>query len=505
MSDEPELSPKSTPAARALTALAVALFLGAVCVISLHPIAITDFWWQARTGELIVESGRIPTRDPFSWTAPGRPWVAHEWLTEVLFYGLTRLPEWALFLYKCGLAAAACGLVLWRCWRRSGSLVLAFAAGLLAAAVVRNYADLRPQMLTFVLLSLLLLGLDAYHDGRMPRLPWLLPPLFVLWANLHGGVVVGMLLLTIWVTGELTERALRRVPLAPALPLALGMAASWAGIMLNPNGVHVYLYPFQVLGHPEVQDYITEWFAPNFHNWELRAFEIMLLLTLAAGALGREAPEHSGRLPLREVLMLAAMAHAALYSQRNTAPFGLAAAPVVAAGLASYWRSVEPRWSIGLRALPNARGIAAALLSVVCVGVALLFVPPGPPSTWLSRGMGMSLFPQEAARRLEAGEWPGRMYNDYVWGGYLIWHARSRRVFIDGRAEVYYPDKVFDDEMKIHRTERGWDEALDRRGVEVVLTDKNGRLADALSRHPGWSHVFTGAVESVFVRAGERP
>lgn len=492
-------------AGTALLITAALLFLAAAFIIALHPISVTDFWWQARTGELILRSGRIPHHDPFSWTARGNPWLVHEWLTEVLFYGLTRLPPWAYLLYKCGLAAVACGLVLLRAWRRSGSLVLSLGMALLAAMVVRNYADLRPQMLTFVLLALLLLGLDAHRQGEMPRLPWLLPPLFALWANLHGGVVVGVLLLTLWTAGELLERALHRLPLQPAGPLALGTLACWLAIALNPNGFQVYLYPFEVLGHPVVQDYITEWFAPDFHHSDLRPFEVLLLLLFSGAVLGREAPDHSGRMGMGEFLVLVAMTHAALVTQRNTAPFALAAAPVAAAGLASFWRSVEPDWSRALRSLPSAPALTGALLCLALFGVGMLFLPSVPPSGWVDHGLAMSTFPRAAAPRLQAGEWPGALYNDYVWGGYLIWTAPARPVFIDGRAEVYYPNKVFDDEMVIHRTERGWDAALDRRKVTVVLTQKDGSLADALSRHPGWSLAFTGPVESVFVRRKERP
>src|SRR5688572_32135439 len=181
-------------ASSALLGLSVLLALAVVFFACLNPISVTDFWWQAKTGEIIVRTGSVPARDPFSWTANGEPWLVHEWLTEVFFYlAYVHLPEWLLLFYKCGLAALACALVLARAWIRSGSLVLAIGAALAAGFVTRNYADLRPQMVTFVLLSGLLLALDEYHAGRMRRLPWALPLVFLLWANLHGGVVVGLI------------------------------------------------------------------------------------------------------------------------------------------------------------------------------------------------------------------------------------------------------------------------------------------------------------------------
>lgn len=484
---------------RLVTGGVVGLFLITVFVLCLNPIAVTDFWWQAKTGELIVQSGRIPHHDVFSWTARGNPWLVHEWLTEVLFFGLTRLPDWCLLLYKCGLGVVACGLVLLRAWRRSGSVSLALAVALFSAMALRNYADLRPQMVTYALLAGLLLGLDAHREGRMPRLPWVLPGVFMLWANLHGGVVVGVLLLGLWAVGDLIQRHLEREPLGPAIDLLKGAGFSLLAILVNPNGWEVYTYPFQVLGHPQVQDYITEWLSPNLHSWEMRSFEILLLLTCAALGVGRWS-DGRRRIGLGELLVLLAMGHAALVAQRNTAPFGLAAAPAIAAGFSGFAEAQGAKLLAEMRRDPIIRCAAQAAVGVVMVALLCWFRPQAPLGQWTAHGIAMAQFPQSAAPRLEAGEWPGRIYNDYVWGGYLIWKAPSRPVFIDGRAEVYYPNKVFEDEMTIHHAAEGWEDVLDRRGVDVVLTASSDSLAAALSRSSAWTEAYRGPVESVFTR-----
>lgn len=529
-----------------LLGLALGLLAVFVFVACLYPIAVTDFWWQARTGEIIVRTGRIPTRDELSWTAAGNPWVVHEWLTEVLFYWLlTATPRWSLLLYKAGLACVACGLVLGRAWRRSGSAPFSIAATALAALVVRNFADLRPQMLTFVLLAGALWALDEYRRGNARRLPWLLPPVFALWANLHGGVVVGLLLLTLWTVGDWIAATWLGGSGKGLRPLLLAVGASWLAAMLNPNGFHVYVYPFQVLGHPEVQDYITEWFSPNFHRPAVRPFEVLLLLLLGVAALvgarvegrrsgaessslpaGDDRPNRDSRasgagriritrrnrvnriipgghpfLPLGETLMLLAMVHAALVAQRNTAPFALAAAPVVAAGAALLWRDLARG---ALDRLLHRPSLRAAGLLLLCAGLGqgiAYYRPAGPPSGWVDAALDLPAFPRDATPWLRQGRWPGRMYNDYIWGGYLSWELYpDRKVFIDGRAEVYYPNGVFEDEMAIHRTSRDWEGRLRKRGVQVVLTQSHDALAARLRQSAEWDLVFTGKVESVFVR-----
>ena len=491
-------------AARVLTYLAAGLALLAVFFISMRPIAATDFWWQLKTGELIVHSGAIPRKDPFSWTAAGQPWVVHEWLTEVLFYFLyEHLPRWVLLGYKCGLAVVACGLVLVRGWQRSGSLALGIGAALAAACVLRNFADLRPQMISFVLLGGLLLALDRYQEGKLPKLPWILPAVFALWGNLHGGVVVGLIFIALWLAGQAIGRWIFRDPAPDLGRLFLGLAASCAAVALNPNGFHVYLYPFQVLGHPEVIDYISEWWSPNFHIEGNQAFEILLLGTPAVLALARSAP--AGR-RIGDVLVLLATAHAALISQRNTVAFALVAAPLVAAGVAALWNEVISKDALGWERLVAAAGMPALRLATAVslltatVGVLALSLPRTSSSRWYDDAVMTGDFPEGAAALLAEGMWPGKIYNDYVWGGYLIWRLPQRPVFIDGRAEVYYPTHAFDDEMKIHHVAAGWQKTLDDRGVEVVLTQKAQGLAEALKAEKDWKLAFTGKVEVVYVR-----
>lgn len=482
-------------------AVATTVLLALLC--ALNPIAVTDFWWQAKTGELIVQHGRIPTTDPFSWTAQGAPWLVHEWLIEVLFAWMARaLPREALLLWKSGLAGVVCGLVLLRAFRRSGSVAASCAAAALAALTVGNYADLRPQMATFVLLVLLLAMLDAYRDGPdrlRRRLQWAFPALFAVWANLHGGVLVGLAVFAAWTAGECLGTCLQAYGARGngRLVFTLGMCA--VAVLANPNGIHLYAYPAQVLAHPRVTGYITEWFSPDFHDRDLRAFQVLLL-----GTLGLAAPAAAAsRAALRpgELVALLALASAALTYQRNTAVFALSAAPAFACYLAVVCRAAAGRLPV------SARGgeygpLVAGTAGVACLlGLAWAVRPPGSPGSWAEWAIGWRLFPHAAADRLLRGEFPGRLYNDYSWGGYLIWRLYPhRRVFIDGRAEVYYAGGVFDDEMLIHWTQPGWHEALDRRGVQVVLTRRTGLLAGALRGHSGWREAFSGPVEVIYVR-----
>jgi hypothetical protein len=501
--EAPDEALRSAPLHRFAThllALGALMMLVAVFFLCMLPVSASDFWWQLKTGEIIVRSGAIPHHDVFSWTAAGQPWTVHEWLTEVLFYLIyEHLPRWMLLGYKCGLGVVACGLVFARARLRTGSLPLGIGAALLAAWVMRNFADLRPQMLSFVLLAGLMLALDQYHAGRLRRLPWALPAVFALWANLHGGVLVGLIVLALWLTGQAVGRLLFKDSAVGLGPLAVGLAASCVAIGLNPNGFAVYLYPFQVLGHPEVMGYISEWWSPNFQRQSMRGFEVALLGTLGALALARRAPAERR---LGDLLAALALAHAALTAQRNTVAFAIVAAPLAAAAAAGIWNELRASLpALAVARHPGARFAGAVSLVAALGALITAHVPSRPASKWVDDAVVMSAFPQDAVELLREGMWPGRIYNDYVWGGYLIWELHPRRpVFIDGRAEVYYPTKAFDDEMLIHRVAPGWKDALDRRRVDVVLTASKDDLARALAAAPEWKLAFTGGVEVVYVR-----
>lgn len=456
----------------------------------------TDFWWQARTGQLILENGAIPRHDPFSYTSGGERWYVHEWLTEVFFYlGYAHWGDWSLLAYRCGLTLLVAFLVFQRSRRHGAGDAAAMTATLAALMILRNYADLRPQMVSYALLAGLLLLLDRQESLPPRRLLLALPAAFAVWANLHGGVVVGLAILWIWIAGAWAEAWWSGSRRWPATVTAAALASSLAALV-NPIGWNIYLYPFRVLGHPDVLGYITEWFSPNFHNPAHRAFELLLIATPAVMIL---APRRRGHPAASEVLVLAALAHAALYSQRNTVLFGIAAAPVLASGLSRLWLSRQAQ------ACPRPRfNLAPAGFAVACaclLAAVWTMRPSYSPGQWLERSLRMDRFPVAAAGRLNSGEWPGRIYNDYVWGGYLIWRLYPRRlVFVDGRAEIYYRSGAFDDEIKIHEVKQGWREALDRWKVDVVVTNRRQRLASALLADPGWQTAFVGPVEAVFTR-----
>jgi hypothetical protein len=488
-------------ARRVLPALAALVGLAALALCAFlfltRSLPLCDFGWQVKTGELIFRQGRIPRADSFSWTSTGQPFVVQEWLPNVLFYlAYSRLPHWVLILYKTLLGLAAIMLVFGRAWLRSRSYWMALGATLVCAGCLQNLIDIRPGMFTFMLVAALMWGLDAYREGRARRLPWLLPPMFAVWANLHGGVVVGFALLFLWIGGLWLGRLLRREAVPPLRPLVIGALAAVAAAGLNPSGFGILVYPFWVLSHPTVTDRVLEWLSPSFHEKGWLVYEVLLLGTLALFGFSR-------RRSLADLLVLVAVAHASLGAVRNVALFTLVAAPFLAEG-ATVFLSRARRQLAPFRFGVPARVMAAVGALVVLVAATWQVRPRVAPGQWFQEYGAMNTFPEEAAQRLAAGAWPGRLYNDYGWGGYLIWKLYpARQVFADGRAEVHYQTHAFDDSIEIGGGAATYQSRLDRWGIQTILTQKDGPLAQRLdeSKSGQWKKVFTGKREAVYVRS----
>src|ERR1700675_2051227 len=295
-----------------------------------------DLWWHLRTGHLIVETGKVPHFDPFSFTRGGRAWVSHEWLSDVLFYELWKHggPA-ALILFSAIITTAGFMLLYLRCPAQKHWAAAATAFGALASAPAWG---VRPQMFTFTLACLLLWLLERGNKKDRPRLLFWIPPLFLLWLNLHAGFALGLAPLFAYGAGLIVETAFGNTPWQEARPIILRvlllLLACLALVPLNPSGAQLYRYPFDTLRSSGMRSFIVEWFSPDFHEWLYRPFLLVWLLLLAGLEIGRARPRG------RVIVPLLLTSFAALDAVRHIPIFVLVAIPVTAAALPA--ASVSP-------------------------------------------------------------------------------------------------------------------------------------------------------------------
>lgn len=459
-----------------------------------------DLWWHLETGEYIVRELTLPYADMFSWTAYGRDWVLHEWLTEVIFHlvvssaGMAGLNVLVATLYIFTF------VILYRLGESIlGNSTRALIVTLAYFAPVMAFASPRPQMFTFLLFAVCLkLLFDWKYQGRTRQLAWL-PVIMVAWPNLHGAFVAGIALVGLFLAGEWTRRLLFG---ASGDTRALWKLTLWAGLgvlatLANPRFIDYWVYPFQVVGMAVSQGWIMEWHSPDFHNpyyrYLLAAFLIFFFVLIYSRrkpdlvelvtpvffiAAGFTAVRH---LPLACIVVIP---FAALFLRdcplpRLQLPDGVAR-----------WRVLRSA-SVPLDARVLTVCNLVLLVAVVAMLGAYRLRQPDPVAATM---------PVKAVDFIVERGLNGRMFNDYAQGGYLIHRLYpAQRVFIDGRADMY-GDPFVNEYIAITHARANWKEKFDAHGIDYVLLPRDAPLRQLMLTHPDFRLVYDDGRDSILVR-----
>ena len=466
----------------------------------------TDFWWHLKTGEYIVEHGKLPVPDPFSYTSgygepayPGEETVryfnlTHEWLAQVLWWLLYRLGGFpAVVLWKGFLLGLVCGAAGFLAARRAKNFYLGLFAALAPVPVLTLFAADRPALVTFALVAVFVVVLDSYVSGGRAVWLWMLIPLHIVWANSHGGFFLGWGVLAAYGVGAWRLPAARRKPLW----LAAGLCILLSG--LNPNGFRI-LEVLPAYRESYLTSTLIEWKRPFLWG---PPYTYNLLLYSAAAAMMLAWR----KLRLSDVLLFAAFGSASLMAFRNMV-FVAFLAPVLMATYA--WPLLAPK----LPRLPV--GVVKLLLSL---GLAGLLVYQALVGDLYQLRAAEWKFPKGAAEFLREKRITDPIFNSYEYGGYLIWALwPEQRTFIDGRAlnEAVYRDYVKILHIKRSAGPKGKElrtALLDRYDVQFVVTNAfefaSGviyplALALAGPSYPEWVLVYEDTQALVFARDAPR-
>src|SRR6266851_2032591 len=300
-----------------------------------------DFWWHLRTGQHIAQTHSVPHLDFYSFTNAGKQWITHEWLSELIFYGVYRATGFGGLIILFGLVIGGAFALTY--FRSPARPYIAGLSVVLAALATAPLWGVRPQMFSLLLPSIFLFVL--YPPAPTPEVRskniWWLVPSTLLWANLHAGYAVGLALIALVIVAWLLDGVIGSAPRDEALRavrlLAILLLLCTLVVIFNPNGTHLYSYPFQTLHSRAMQTYIVEWASPDFHLIRFQPFLLLVLATFGTLALSprRERPG--------TLLLLIATAYAGMRSSRHIFIFALVAAPLLAK-YASAWLS-EKKWA----------------------------------------------------------------------------------------------------------------------------------------------------------------
>ncbi len=457
-----------------------------------------DTGWHVRTGELVLATGSAPRADPFSFTRPGEPWFAWEWLSDTAFAAAYHRGGLAAVARLCGtaLCLAAALLFAWLL-RRGCGLWIALGITLAAASASSVHYLARPHVFSILFYTASLWILDEVRRGR-PALIWVLPPLCALWANLHAGFVALPATLVLAAAADALRRDFPGARWQGAAALACLLASG-----LNPYGFRLHQHILVYLNAPWILDHVQEFQSPNIRSEGMLVFAALLLagVALASRAMSRGA--------WTEGVLVLGWSFAALRSARHVPFCAIAAAPVVASECALLWKRAAasaparaPRrilWELGRDLGSRPR----ATFWLPLLGAAALAASPGQTAFPQTR------FPVQAVERngdlLGPGSGRPRILTSDQWSDYLIYRLYPGvRVFFDGRSDFYGP-ALGADYRELMMASAGWRGTLARYRFDLALLPRDWPLSATLDREPGWHRVYEDSVASLYRREGGAP
>jgi hypothetical protein len=435
-----------------------------------------DTYWHIASGQWILQHDVVPHVDPFSSTAAGMPWVAHEWLSELLMALVFNVGGWTGLTL---LIAAVLATTLWLIAHYLSHWLdqpAALVTTVLAGGSIMPSLLARPHIVALVPLVLWCTGLlRAREQQRAPS--WQLLPLFVIWANLHGSFVLGLVLAGGFALEAIVEAEGNRVQVLRRW--FLFMAAALAASMCTPFGWHSLVYPFQLM-QPEVTNAIQEWQPVDFSRLQPLT---LILMTLLYVSLTR-----SLRVPLVRLLMLLGLLYLSLKHGRHQMVAGVVGGMLLAAPMGTALNCAKTAYC---RLRPTGSWLVIAIGLVTAATALRLALPLMRSDDRATPEQALSHVPPDRLRQ--------PVFNSYEFGGYLIY--RHVRPYVDGRADMYGVPFMTNYISMFAPDPAAFEAAVTRYGVSwAIIAPANKPFLYMLSTLPNWRRLYGDNVAVVYVR-----
>jgi len=509
--------------------LFVALLILLTCTaLSVRLLGDAGIGWHIRTGQLILARHAVPRVDPFSASMNGHAWFAWEWLYDVVVGWLDGIAGLnGVVVFSALVIAAVFSLTFRLLVRRGTNVLLALILVLLAASASMIHFLARPHVVSWLFAVAWYWVLDSSEkglttEGHRRWFLWLLPLSMVVWVNVHGGFLLGFVLLGIyWVgaawqglklKGDRFEDVLEKIRAGRRV-----RALTWVGTLsvaatlVNPYGFRLHVHIYRYLSNRFLMDHIDEFQSPNFHYVAQKCFAGLLLLTLVTlGARQRNGVKVSAS----EGLVLLFAVYSGLYASRNIPVSSLLLILVIGPWLSDALAKLGESRLTAVRTCSAAatqfaqrmKAMELSLRGHLWAIAAIVF------TCWTaahggSLGAGRVMdahfnpkrFPAAAVDYFEKQNLQGPIVSPDSWGGYLIYRLYPKdKVVVDDRHDFYGED-FLKSYLKMIHLEPGWEEFLQQHAAGCVLVPKDSALANMLLESSSWRAIYRDDVALLFV------
>jgi hypothetical protein len=461
----------------------ILLFVGALVALS-RSLAELDLWGHVRWGLDTLNAGQLLRDDPYSYLTAGQTWISHEWLGS-LSLGLAWETAGSSGLLLLKLAAWLLVFILPLAWLlRSGAPPLrAGILVLLALPILTAFSvTIRPQMYTALGYSLTLLALQQAEAGR-PRWLWILPPVFLAWANLHGAFLLGLGLLWVWAVIYLLSHRRRAVWLQVLPPVLLSGLVT----LINPYGMELWTFLLSHLAERRLE--IAEWQPLTVHSRLGLAYLAWLGLCVAGLVFTRQR-----RSPAL-LALLAICAYLPMVSARHLLFFQLSALWVAGPHLLNAWQRFMP--------VPDHQRPVKHWVIVIPLLAALLMLLWKPPNLKTIPFPSRDSFPVGAVELLAQSGVAGNLAVHFDWGNYVAWRlAPQVLVSVDTRREMAYPSAAYQANLRFMLGVQNWSSLLDEYPTDLALVKRGDPPDNLLRLYPGWELIYQDELSALYARRG---
>lgn len=454
-----------------------------------------DFWWHIASGRNIVQTHAIPGHDPFGMytvdSLRSDTILKGYWLAQiVLFFIFDFWGANGIIFLKAGILVLCLAITFIRSRLLGAGGVSALLVLSCVGMSLLDFTNERPQLFSFLFFPLAILLLDFSHARKIKWPLYCLPMLMLLWANSHGGVALGGVVLSLMALAYAVEGYFSgNYPYAGKWFFVVLIAAVLF-TLISPNGINTYLalIAFQ-FGEGELRERTSEFLSP-VKLWRdmgmlLPFYWGFIVLALAAFP---KVIRKAHFTPLLVALFLGGMSLSAF---RYIPFFLLFTAPYVALGLTRLTSTVK------LSAAPLYGTLFVAALFTMGYGVK--------QGSTFQGGLRANQFPQGAVDFMRKNGLSGKIFNTFSWGGYLTWSLFPQsKAFIDGR--------VLDSRPLRDYTHILWATPYGIRQLENhqfdfvliqygnVFTGEQYKLNDYLQQNPQWQMIYRDQLGYLFAR-----
>jgi hypothetical protein len=457
-----------------------------------------DLAAHIRMGETILSTGHIPAHSLSSYTAPVDHLVAHGWLSEIVFATLFRIGGIPLLAVitaiLVGLTHGAIAIFL---RRRGVDPRWAFVAALLSLALASTHWLTRPHMFSIAAAAVTLFLLES----KRPRKQLFFIPLFALWTNLHGGWLYGLMMIALYVLGDIAEAFLspdnRQSWLAEAKTNLISFVLAGVSTIANPYGLDLYREVFFAVTSSSLANNIAEFLAPNFRDSGQWPFLAAIVATVALFGLGTR------RISLPRLAVILVSLIFGLRSFRNIALFGVTAWPLIALHASESWPTPKrpfPLFTEFARLDPGSRiGIFAVPIGVLLLAIGLNHGAIAGFQV-IPDGFSPKAFPTAAVQKARSERLDGRVFDAWAWGGYIMYAWPEARLHVD---PLKFNNQTLKSYTLIEEMSPGWQKEMERWGIRTVIINTGSRFARGLALEPKWKVWYQDSTAVVFRPAAD--